>query len=207
MIFPTSMKLTSLKKLPLAAAAAVALFLAGCETTPETRTIDAKGPEALNTSSINSQDWANAADQLVASLLSSNALDRAPVQPAVLAVDRVINNTTLSIDTDLLIKKIRVALTQTGKVAVTNTMGLGERAVVASEAAELEEMTTGKKQKLKAPNYTLYGKLIQQTDREGSKTQNTYSFQMSLVDVKTGLTVWEEERTIAKMTKRPTVGW
>ncbi|HWL16993.1 MAG TPA: penicillin-binding protein activator LpoB [Opitutus sp.] len=190
-----------------AALSAAALFLAGCETAPTTRTIDAKGPEALNTSSINSQDWANAADQLVASLLSSNALERAPVQPAVLAVDRVINNTTLSIDTDLLIKKIRVALTQTGKVVITNTMGLGERAVVASEAAELEEMTTGKKQKLKAPNYTLYAKLIQQTDREGSKTQNTYAFQMSLVDVKTGYTVWEEERTIAKLSKRPTVGW
>lgn len=195
-------------KLPVSAALAVAaLFLAGCETTPDTRTIDARGPEALNTSSINSQDWANAADQLVQSLLSSSALERAPAQPAILAVDRVINNTTLSIDTDLLIKKIRVALTQTGKIAVTNTMGLGERAVVASEAAELEEMTTGKKQKLVAPHYTLYGKLIQQTDRAGSQTQNTYSFQMSLVDVRSGLTVWEEERSIAKMTKRASVGW
>jgi hypothetical protein len=62
-----------------------------------------------------------------------------------LAVDRIINNTQLMVDTDLLIKKIRVALTQTGKIAITNTMGLGERAVVASEAAELEEMQSGKK--------------------------------------------------------------
>lgn len=187
------------------AVASAMLFLAGCET--ETRTIDSKGPESLNTSAINPQDWANAADQLVQSLLSSNALDKSPAKPAVLAVDRVINNTTLSIDTDLLIKKIRVALTQSGKVAITNTMGLGERAVVASEAAELEEMTTGKKQKLKAPNFTLYGKLIQQTDRSKGVTQNTYTFQMSLVDVKSGLTVWEEEREIAKQTKRPAVGW
>ncbi len=199
---------TTLKKLPLLAAlAAAGLFIAGCESVPETRTIDAQGKEALNTSSINSQDWANAADQLVQSLLSSNALERAPAQPAILAIDRVINNTTLSIDTDLLIKKMRVALSQTGKVAVTNTMGLGERAVVASEAAELEEMTTGKKAKITAPNFTLYGKLIQQTDRQGGKTQNTYAFQMSLVDVKSGLTVWEDERTIAKMTQRPSVGW
>jgi uncharacterized protein (TIGR02722 family) len=183
------------------------LFITGCATAPETRTVDSKGPESLNTSSINPQDWANAADQLVQSLLSSNALERVRTQPAVLAVDRIINNTTLSIDTDLLIKKIRVALTQTGKVAVTNTMGLGERAVVASEAAEMEEMTTGKKQKLKAPDFTLYGKLIQQTDRSKGVTQNTYTFQMSLVDVKSGLTVWEEEREIAKQTKRATVGW
>jgi len=86
-------------------------------------------------------------------------------------------------------------------------MGLGERAVVASEAAELDEMTTGKKAKIIAPNYTLYGKLIQQTDRLNGVTQNTYSFQMSLVAVKTGFTVWEDERQIAKQTKKSAVGW
>jgi len=187
--------------------AAGALFLAGCTTEQETRTVDSKGPESLNTSSINPQDWANAADQLVGSLLSGGALNNAPRTPAVLAIDRVINNTSLMIDTDLLIKKIRVALTQSGKVAITNTMGLGERAVVASEAAELEEMQSGKKQKTLVPDYTLYAKLIQQTDRSKSVTQNTYSFQMSLVQTKTGLTVWEEEKEIAKQTKRPTVGW
>ncbi len=190
-----------------AAALSAALLLTGCVTTQETRTVDAKGPEALNTAAINSQDWANAADQLTGSLISSGALERAPKQPAVLAVDRVINNTQLMVDTDLLIKKIRVALTQTGKVAITNTLGLGERAVVASEAAELEEMQSGKKQKTLVPDYTLYAKLIQQTDRANRVTQNTYAFQMSLVQVKTGLTVWEDERQIAKQTKRAGVGW
>jgi uncharacterized protein (TIGR02722 family) len=184
----------------------VALLFAGCAT--ETRTIDAKGPNALNTSAINSQDWANAADQLMASLLSSSALENAPRTPAVLAIDRVINNTSLMVDTDLLIKKIRVGLTQTGKIAVTNTMGLGERAVVASEAAELEEMQTGKKAITLVPDYTLMAKLIQQTDRSGKITQNTYAFQMSLVQVRTGLTVWEEEKQIAKQTKSGSaIGW
>lgn len=184
-----------------------ALLLTGCVTTSETRTVDARGPDVINTASINSQDWSNAADQLTASLISSGALDRAPRQPAIMAVDRVINNTQLMVDTDMLIKKIRVALTQTGKVAISNTLGLGERAVVASEAAELEEMQTGKKQKTLVPDYTLYAKLIQQTDRDGRMTQNTYAFQMSLVDVKNGLTVWEEERQIAKQTKKPGVSW
>ena len=190
-----------------AAALGATLVLTGCTTTAETRTVDARGPDLINTSSINPQDWSNAADQLTGSLITSGALERAPKQPAVLAVDRVINNTQLMIDTDMLIKKIRVALTQTGKVAITNTLGLGERAVVASEAAELEEMQSGKKQKTIVPDYTLYAKLIQQTDRANRVTQNTYAFQMSLVQVKTGLTVWEEERQIAKQTKRPGVGW
>ena len=184
------------------------LTFSGCETATETRTVDAKGPQAINTSAINSQDWANAADQLINSLLSGGALNNAPRTPAVLAVDRVINNTQMMVDTDLLIKKIRVALTNTGKIAITNTMGLGERAVVASEAAELDEMQSGKKAKIMVPDYTLYAKLIQQTDKNGKIAQNTYSFQMSLVAVKSGLTVWEEEKQIAKQTRGPgTVGW
>lgn len=202
------MKLTAPSSFTAVLAAGALLALTGCESPTETRTIDAKGPEAINTSAINSQDWANAADQLLNSLLSSEALNNAPRKPAILAVDRIINNTQLMVDTDLLIKKIRVGLTQTGKVAVTNTMGLGERAVVASEAAELEEMQSGKKAKTLVPDYTLYAKLIQQTDRNSKLTQNTYSFQMSLVQVKTGLTVWEEEKQISKQTKaKPAVGW
>ncbi len=197
--------LTKLLSLPLVLAA---LFLAGCTSTQETRTVDATGTEAVNTSAINSQDWANAADQLINSLFSSGALDRAPRTPAILAIDRIINNTTLMVDTDLLIKKIRVAMLNSGKVQISNTLGLGERAVVASEAAELEEMQTGKKQKTLVPDFTLSAKLVQQTDRSNKVTQNTYSFQMSLIATKTGLTVWEEEKSIAKQTKRAgAVGW
>jgi penicillin-binding protein activator len=189
-----------------AGALAVLLTFTGCEST--TRTVDAKGPEAINTSAINSQDWANAADQLVGSLIASGTLANAPRKPAILAIDRVINNTQLMVDTDLLIKKMRVTLTQTGKVAITNTFGLGERAVVAAEAAELAQTQTGEKTPVLVPDYTLYAKLIQQTDKSGKLTQNTYAFQMSLVQVKTGLTVWEDEKTIAKQTSRGgALGW
>ena len=202
------MKMKSASKFIATLSVGAALLLTGCETSPETRTVDATGPEAVNTAAINSQDWANAADQLVASLLTSGALDNAPRTPAVLAIDKVTNATTLMVDTNLLIKKIRVALTQTGKIAITNTMGLGERAVVAGEAAELEEMQSGKKQKLLVPDYTLYARLIQQTDKTKKVTQNNYSFQMSLIQTKTGLTVWEEERSIAKQTRNSgAVGW
>ena len=203
------MKLTiPSKQLATVLAVGSLLMLTGCESPTETRTVDAKGPDVINTSAINTQDWANASDQLLASLLSSEALNNAPRSPAILAVDRIINNTQLMVDTDLLIKKIRVGLTQTGKIAVTNTLGLGERAVVASEAAELEEMQSGKKAKTLVPDFTLYAKLIQQTDRNSKLTQNTYSFQMSLVQVKTGLTVWEDEKQITKQTKaKPALGW
>ena len=197
------MKLKTLRRPVLLLPTAALLALAGgCASVPETRTVDARGPEALNTAGINSQDWVSAADQLVASLLSSNALARTPRTPAVLAIDRVVNDTALMIDTDSLIKKVRVSLMQTGKVVLTNTMGLGERAVVASEAAQLQEMQSGKRQKLNVPDYTLLAKISQQTDRSKSVTQNTYTFSMTLVETASGNSLWEETKSIAKQTGR-----
>ena len=97
------MKLTASSKIVTGLAVGTLLLLTGCETETETRTVDAKGPDVINTSAINSQDWANAADQLLNSLLSSDALNNAPRKPAILAVHRIINNTSLMVDTDLLI--------------------------------------------------------------------------------------------------------
>ena len=42
---------------------------------------------------------------MIKSLLASGALDKAPKQPAVLAISRIVNNTTQQIDTDMLTKK------------------------------------------------------------------------------------------------------
>jgi PBP1b-binding outer membrane lipoprotein LpoB len=57
-------------------------------------------------------------------------------------------------------------------------------------------------------NDTLYAKPIQQTDRNKKVTPKTYSFQTPLVQTSTGLTAWEEERSIAKQTRgAATLGW
>ena len=82
--------------------------------------------------------------------------------PAILAIDRVLNNTQLTVDTDLLIKKIRVALTQTGKIAITNTGCLGPCGFGASVLVYPEGVLYGKKRLLNAmPPYQGGGDMIE----------------------------------------------
>ena len=96
----------------IAGLAALLLFT-GCAST-KARYIDSGGTETIvSLNQINIQDWNNAADQLVTSLLDSGALERAPRQPAVLAISRIINNTQQHVDTSSLTKKIRVSLNRT----------------------------------------------------------------------------------------------
>lgn len=181
-------------------------FFGGCAT--HTRYVESTGPRTLVTGDINVQDFSYAAEDMVKSLLASGALDKAPQQPAVLAISRITNNTTQQIDTDMLTKKIRVALNQSGKVMTTTTMGIGGIAEdpLAQGIQQEKEFYSDKKEPQRLPDYSLSGKIIEKRDREDKVRQVTYTFQLSLTDGN-GLAVWEEEKQITKQGKRGVIGW
>ncbi len=187
-----------------------ALFLTGCATKPDAAYVDSKGTQTIiSLNQINIQDWNQAADDLVADLLASGVLERAPEVPAVMAISRIINNTQQQVDTDSLTKKIRIALNQTGKVVTTTTMGYGGKIddPLAAEAGQMQAFMNGEKQKTRLPYYTLSGKLLQDNARAGDIRQVTYTFQLSLTTVKDGLGLWEGEKQITKQGKRAAVGF
>jgi hypothetical protein len=198
-------------KLALATtAAAAALLLTGCATKNDAKYVDSQGPQTIvSLSQINIQDWNNAADKLVAQLLASNALDRAPELPAVMAVSRIRNNTQQQVDTDNLTKKIRIALNQTGKIVTTTTLGPDGKVedAMAADVGAMQSFMAGEKQKTTLPYYTLSGKLLEDRVTSGSTKQVTYTFQLSLTTVKDGIAVWEGEEQITKQGQRSSVGW
>lgn len=198
-------------KLALATtAAAAALLLSGCATKNDAKYVDSQGPNTIvSLNQINIQDWNNAADKLVASLLASGVLERAPELPAVMAISRIRNNTQQQVDTDNLTKKIRIALNQTGKVVTTTTLGADGKVedAVAADVGAMQSFMAGEKQKTVLPYYTLSGKLLEDRVSSGGTKQVTYTFQLSLTTTKNGLAVWEGEEQITKQGQRSSVGW
>lgn len=158
------------------------LFMSGCETTGGNTTVVESGGK-ITTSEPDTQDFAVKAEEMVASLLESGALDKAVQKPAVIAIGRIVNNTAHHFDTDLLTKKIRVSLNKGGKAITDTTGGV-----------------------LNTLDFTFSGKIIESKSRDGNKTQHTYTFQLSLTD-KRGLAIWEEEKEVSKLTKRSSVGF
>jgi penicillin-binding protein activator len=194
--------------LPLGTAT-LALLASGCASN-NAAYIDPQGTNTIvSLNAINIQDWNNAADKLVASLLESGVLERGPQPVAVMAVSRIRNNTQQQIDTDSLTKKIRVALNKTGKIVTTTTLGPDGKVedALAADTGNMQKFIAGEKQTTTLPYYTLSGKLLEDRVTSGSTKQTTYSFQLSLTTVKDGLAVWEEETQIAKQGKRSSVGW
>jgi len=187
--------------------AVLPLFAGGCAT--KAHYIQTGGHESLVTvNSINIQDFIQAADAETSELLASGALDKVPTPPAVLAISRIVNNTGQQIDTDLLTKKIRVALLNSGKAQTTTTMGLGGTAEdPMAKGLQQEAEFKSDQQSTRTPDFTLSGKIIQTIARDGNTSQSTFSFQLSLTDAKSGLAVWEGEKEITKQGARPSVGF
>jgi uncharacterized protein (TIGR02722 family) len=181
-------------------------LLTGCGT--NAHYVETGGTQNIvNVGQINIQDYIQAANAATSDLLASGVLDRVKNPPAILAISRIINNTGQQIDTDLLIKKIRVALLQSGKAVTTTTYGLGGQAEdpLAQSQQQKNDFTTDQKT-AGVTDFTLSGKIIQLNARAGDTTQATYSFQLSLTDNR-GLAVWEGEKEITKQGTRSGIGF
>ena len=189
------------------------VLLSGCASTA-TYVEPGSGSGVVSVDKINTQDWTNAAEKLTNSLLQSGVLNRDDGERSVLMIGRVRNQTTQHIDTDDLVKSIRISLNRSGKVRTTTAVGAGGpeddsslqvRQLRASK--EFDQSTVKREGQLKAPDYSLSGKITQEIVRAGRAKQSTFRFQLSLTDLNTGLAEWEDEHELSKLGKRATVGF
>jgi penicillin-binding protein activator len=186
------------------------LLLPGCSTS--TKYVDSNSSRLVTSvGKIDIQDFAQAADTMTQSLID-NLINPGKLQsavaaePALMAISRIVNNTGQQLDTDLLVKKIRVALNRTGKIQTSTTIGInGPEDPLAKDQQQAQEFFADKKQS-RLPDYTLSGKIIEVLERAGRVQQASYVFQLSLSST-AGVAVWEEEKTITKQGSRPSVGF
>ncbi len=204
------MKKTLRKKLNIVLCALVVLAASGCASSKAIY-VDPKGENLItNVDSINVQDFSRAADDMVASLIN-NLINpgmlktSVPGEPSLMAISNIQNYTGSQLHTDQLTKKIRVALLRTGRVQTTTTIGLGgpEDSLAAELQQQAEFLDDGKR--LKIPDYTLSGKIIEDRSKAGRIRQSAFIFQLSLTYK--GVAVWEDEKTIVKQGKRASVGF
>lgn len=204
-----------MKILALATLLLVALSLTACSDGGAKR-IETGGTESVTSlNKIDVQDWMEAADNMTQTLIESGVLDRgaaAKGDTPVIAISRIVNNTTERIDTDMLTKKIRVNLNRSGKALTTTVIALGGKAedpLAKGENERADFFNDGDDPtvKVERPDFTLSGKIIEDRASAGKVKQTTYVFQLSLTDVKRGLAVWEDETPITKQGKKNSVGW
>jgi uncharacterized protein (TIGR02722 family) len=188
------------------------VLLAGCAS--QARYIDPAADDGPVTMTLDYRDFERAATEAVEDMLASGAVDKPGGGRYIMAISRMTNDTMQRIDTDQLVKKIRVSMLRSGKVITTTAVGLdgaedemSQRARELRESAEFDQSTVQQTGTLKAPELSLSGKILQRNHRAGKEQQVEYFFQLSLTDLREGLAIWEGETPIIKRGPNSSVSW
>ena len=159
------------------------------------------------------RDFQLAASEATQSMLRSPALSKPGGGRYILAISDVKNDTMQHIDTDQLIKKIRIELLNSGKVYVTTAIGdaedkMNKKARALREDDEFRNSSVAKKGTLIAPDMSLSGKILQRNINMGNgKQQVEYYFMLTLTDLNNGFATWEGETIIGKRASGKAVAW
>ena len=186
---------------------ALTLALCACGGTRVVDLNDEKDVAAMqDVMELEYRDWTNTAEKMTDSMLKSNAFRK--VQNPVIAMGNIVNDTQQRFDTDILTKKIRTTLLKSGTAQIaTNFSGedlTSEKMRTQRSNAEYDQSTIAKTGTLVAPNMSLSGKMLQRNLKLQSgilssvDTRVEYYLQLTLTDLKTGLSVWEDEQPIIK---------
>jgi hypothetical protein len=193
---------------------AVMLTFVGCST-KKTVIVDPQADAGPQTMALDYRDFEKAANDSVQDLILSGAVNRPGGGRYVMVVSTVINDTMQRIDTDLLTKKIRVALLRSGKVVTTTAVGnngpedsMSMQARKLRQSEEFNQNTVAKKGQMIAPELSLSGKIIQRNLRTDDNLQQVeYYFLLSMTDINSGLAFWENETPIIKRGDTKSVSW
>lgn len=189
-----------------------AVLVSGCAT--QTRYVDPAADDGPVSMSLDYRDFERAATEAVEDMLASGAVDNPNGGRYIMVVSRITNDTMQRIDTDQLVKKIRVSLLRSGKVVTTTAVGLNgaedEMSMRARELRDSEEFDQSgvqRKGTLQAPDLSLSGKLMQRNLQVGRDQQVEYYIQLTLTDLASGLAFWEGETPIIKRGSDKSVSW
>ncbi len=186
---------------------ALCAVLAACGGTRVVDTNDAKEVASMQqVMELEYRDWTKTAENMTESMLKSGALKT--VKKPVIAIGNIVNDTQQRFDTDILTKKIRTTLMKSNAAQIaTNFSGedlTTEKMRSKRSDVEYDQSTIAKTGTLVAPNMSLTGKMLQRNLKLDSgwfssvDSRVEYYLQLTLTDLKTGLSIWEDEQPIIK---------
>lgn len=180
------------------AMAASSLLLAGCST--PTRDIDVEKEGIKRADQADVQDFRKAAKEMVESMVKQGALGRFKEEKgrtAVIAFNRVVNDTGEYIDVDQLTMRVSEELLNSGLAELDTTWGA--KPINPDDPSVLSG-------KVQLPDFTLVGKIRKDTARAGDMKQGTYTFMLILTNSTTGRAAWQSMKQITKQGTKSSIG-
>ena len=183
------------------------VFFAGCASAP---TVSYGNPDQVETvtADFGSTDLQIIAEKMVNSLLASPILT-AGTRP-VFYVHKVKNMTDEHIDTQSITDKMRVTLLKSGKVRFTAVNEVNDEILKQLEyqtnSGVVNPVTAKSAGSQVGADYFLFGEITSIKKKAGRVQDVYFKFTLNLVNIKTGLIEWADEKEIRKVAKKPLMG-
>jgi PBP1b-binding outer membrane lipoprotein LpoB len=190
--------------------AGCSLLLSSCATYSVSRVTT---NQLATTTGLDPSDVAEISAQMTESLLASGALRRRGNDGrSIVAISTFRNNTSLyDFDPNLVFNRIKVTLNRTGQAysyVQNDRFVSANRTAVSRENKVREFLGEAKTSSGPSPQYTLTLELIENHAQLGARvTQKAYQIHMTVNDINSGLSVWEDLQDIAKVGRRSAIGF
>lgn len=184
----------------------VALAAPACE---RARYIETGSPEGIiSVGEVDMQDILRASSGMLESLIETGVLKTAKNTPAELVIDQVVNDTSSRFSVDELTYRMREQLVNSGQAAVVTTYGQTPEDKTAQDLLRRQAFLKGERaSQMPDPDFSLSGKITQVKRTAGDTKQVSYTFRLTLTNIRTGLESWTKTVSMTKVGNKPAVGF
>lgn len=186
------------------------LILEGCSSAPTVSYVD---PNTVDTTSINfsSTDLQTTAQAMVDSMLTSpQIVQLTQKQQPVIYVATLVNNTSEFIDTGAITDTVSTELIQSNLfrfVDMTKVAAIKSQLQYQNNSGMVNPATAQAFGQQIGAQYMLYGDISSISAMNQSQQSRYYQITMRLLQIQTGVIVWQGQKQIRKLEQRKTFGW
>jgi PBP1b-binding outer membrane lipoprotein LpoB len=171
--------------------------------------VETGSPEGIiSVNDVDFQDILKASSGMLESLGQTGVLKTAKNKPAQLIIGDVVNDTSSRFDVGEVTYRMREQLVNSGQATVVTTFGTTPEDKQAQEVLRREKFLKGETvEPLPDPDFSLTGKITQVKRSAGGTKQATYTFRLTLTNLRTGLEAWTKTVDMTKMGNKNAVGF
>ena len=192
--------------------ASLVLVLSSCGKT----TVAYEDPNGVDTTSINfsSTDLQAITNKMAEDMLNSPAVKRitAMMDTPTLFFSNIRNETREHINTTMLSNTVQTQIIKSGVFQVTDMSqikSIREQLGYQANSGMVDQATAIKIGQHIGARYMVYGSIqdIDNTNVDGNKRSKFFLATLKMMDLKTGLVVWQDDKQIRKSQTKLTFGW
>lgn len=199
------------KKLLFVTLSAGLILLGSCSKT----TVAYEDPNGVDTTSINfsSTDLQAITNKMTEDMLNSRAVKRiTAMDTPTLFFSNIRNETREHINTTMLSNTVQTQIIKSGLFQVTDMSqikNVREQLGYQANSGMVDQSTATKIGQHIGARYMVYGSIqdIDNTNVDGDKRSKFFLATLKMMDLKTGLVVWQDDKQIRKSQTKSTFGW